>query len=382
MNSLSLYIHWPYCPSRCHYCDFNAYAVGRGSTPLFEDYITALKAELKGRLKEILPRPGRQALTVESIFFGGGTPSLAPPEFIAESIALARSYLPVGEAAEITLEANPGTVSAASLRAFREAGVNRLSLAVQSLRDAELRFLGRLHDSHTAGRAAECVREAGFENFSIDLIYGLPDQTLQEWEETLEGALEIFPPHLSAYELTLEPGTPLAKRLAFTLGEEQLTEMHLRTEQGLEAAGYEHYEISNYAQPGFRCRHNTTYWTGGQYLGLGAGAHSYLGGVRSKNLRLPEEYRSSVLQRGHATEEVERLPPVRAAGEALMMGLRLKEGVDLAEVGERTGCRPLEAFGETLRELVNSGHLFRRGSRIRLTDAGKLLADAVALKFL
>ena len=241
---------------------------------------------------------------------------------------------------------------------------------------------GRLHDAHTARRAVDCVREAGFENYSIDLLYGLPGQALRHWEETLEEALELSTPHLSAYELTLEPGTPLAERLDFTLGEDRLNEMHLRAEEKLEAAGYEHYEISNYARPGFRCRHNIHDLTGGECLGLGAGAHSYLNGVRSRNIRLPEDYRASVLERGHAVEETERLPPLQAAAEAVMIGLRLKEGIDLTAVGERTGSRPLEDFADTLGKLVDGGHVIREESRIRLSDSGRLLADAVAEKFL
>jgi oxygen-independent coproporphyrinogen-3 oxidase len=283
---------------------------------------------------------------------------------------------------EITLEANPGTVSTSLLNALRNAGVNRLSLGVQSFRDPELRYLGRLHDAETARRAVACVRDVGFENFSIDLIYGLPNQTLEAWEETLEGALEISPPHLSVYELTLEPGTPLASRLNFTLSDERLTDMHLLAKQRLESAGYEHYEISNYAKPGFRCQHNLVYWMGGEYLGLGAGAHSYLGGERTRNIRLPDEYRESVLSKGHAVEETERLPPVRAAGEAVMLGLRVKEGVDLNKVGERTGCAAVEEFNGIVQELGDSGHVVQEGSLIRLTDSGWLLADAIAAKFI
>ncbi len=382
MTRLSLYIHWPYCPSRCHYCDFNAYAVGRDPSGLFDDYQTALKTELKGRLGQIHERMGARPLSAGSIFFGGGTPSLTPPEMIEEMIALIGNLLPVSQSTEITLEANPGTVSTKGLRAFRKAGINRLSLGVQSLRNTELRFLGRLHDAHTARRAVDCVREAGFENYSIDLIYGLPGQALRDWEESLEGALEFSSPHVSAYELTLEPGTPLAGRLDFTLDEDRLNEMHLRAEEKLEAAGYEHYEISNYARPGFRCRHNIHDWTGGECLGLGAGAHSYLNGVRSRNVRLPEDYRASVLKQGHAVEETERLPPRRAAGEAVMLGLRIREGIDLAALGDRTGSRPLEDFAGPLREMVDDGRLIQDGSRIRLSDSGRLLADAVAKKFL
>ena len=381
LTRLSLYVHWPYCPSRCHYCDFNAYAVGRDPSRLFDEYLTALKAELKERLGQIHARTGARPLSAESIFFGGGTPSLAPPEMIEEMIASIRKRLPVSQTAEITLEVNPGTVSTKVLSALREAGINRLSLGVQSLRNAELRFLGRLHDAHTARRAVDCVREAGFENYSIDLIYGLPGQSLREWEESLEGALEFSTPHVSAYELTLEPGTPLAGRLDFTLDEDRLNEMHLLTEERLVSAGYEHYEISNYARPGFRCRHNIHDWTGGECLGLGAGAHSYLNGARSRNLRRPEDYQASVLRQGHAVEETERLPPRQAAGEAVMLGLRLKEGLDLAAVGERTGLRPLEDFAGPLGDLVDNGLLIREGSRIRLSDSGRLLADAVAEKF-
>ena len=349
---------------------------------MFRTYFEALKQELAVRLKKISGRSEPNLSLVRSVFFGGGTPSLAPPEFIQELLKQVAPLEAVGQPTERTLEANPGTVTRKILEDLRAAGINRLSLGVQSFRNAELRFLGRLHDAETARKAIDCTLDAGFQNYSIDLMYGLPGQTLSDWMKSLEEAAELRPPHLSVYELTLEPGTPLARRFGVTLDDERLNTMHQWTEARLESEGYEHYETSNYARPGFRCVHNSNYWTGGEYLGIGAGAHSYLKGVRSRNFNLPTEYQEAVLREGHATEESESLTPQKAAGEALMLGLRIREGIDLCAVGRRTGTQPFEEFSDTLRELVDDGHVVLEGNRIRLSASGRLVADAVAEKFI
>ncbi len=356
--------------------------MGHDNLDIFQRYFEALKLELKIRLGKIIRQCKPHSPIVQSVSFGGGTPSLAPPEFIQSLLQELIPLEPNGQPTEHTLEANPGTVNKKLLERFRVAGINRLSLGVQSFRDVELEFLGRLHDSEKAKSTINSIKGAGFQNYSIDLIYGLPKQSLSNFKESLEKAVELHPPHLSVYELTLEPGTPLANRYSFTLHDDQLNEMHLHTEARLESEGYEHYETSNYAQPGYRCFHNCNYWAGGEYLGIGAGAHSYLYGVRSKNYNLPAEYQEAVLRKGHAIEASESLPALKAAGEALMMGLRMRDGVDLSTVGQRTGTNPLEDFSEALRESINDGFLIREETRIRLSDSGRLVADAVAEKFL
>ncbi|HUS82470.1 MAG TPA: radical SAM family heme chaperone HemW, partial [Dehalococcoidia bacterium] len=285
----SLYVHVPFCRSKCAYCDFNSYARQERLMPAYVDAL----------LREATFWEGSGAVgNVETVYFGGGTPSLLP---IAEATRLMdglRRLFDVAGDAEVTLEANPESVDDAHMETLRKMGVNRLSLGVQSFDDGELRFLGRIHDAARAEEAYRAARKAGFDSVSIDLIFGLPEQTVTRWRNSLEQAVALEPDHLSLYALTLEEGTPLSRRIAE--GEcpepdaDAQADMYAWSSARLAKAGYEQYEISNWAKAGHRCRHNLTYWHSEPYLGLGAGAHSYIDSYRLANQRLPARYIEAV----------------------------------------------------------------------------------------
>jgi oxygen-independent coproporphyrinogen-3 oxidase len=369
-----LYLHIPFCLARCGYCDFNTYLY---EAALAREYAAALRAEIAawGRRPELT---GRRAATV---FLGGGTPSLLSPDEVAGILGVVRRAFGLLPKAEVTLEANPGTVDAAKLRGYRGAGVNRLSLGVQAFQDHLLRRAGRDHTADDARGAVADARAAGFQNVSLDLIFALPEQRLAEWAASLDEAAALAPEHLSTYGLTYEEGTPFFRDRAAG----RITPVDEATEAAmfdlaiarLTAAGYEHYEISNFARPGYRSAHNQTYWRCGDYLGLGAGAHSCLGGRRFFNRRLPREYIEAVRRRGSAEAGAEELTPRQRFGEAMMLGLRLREGVDLHDMAIRFAPSGVGPDAGTLRRLEGAGLLERRGSRLRLTERGVRLANEV-----
>lgn len=373
-SPLSLYLHIPFCLSRCNYCDFNTYLL---DPALCAAYLEALGREIAAwtRAPEVAGRP------VETLFVGGGTPSLLAPAALATLLERCRRGFPVASEAEVTLEANPGTVDGAKLRGYRAAGVNRLSFGVQSFEDRLLRAIGRLHSAGDVGRAVGRAREAGFDNLNLDLMFGLPGQTAADWDRTLDRALALGPEHLSVYGLTLEEGTQMtalvrAGRVSLP-GEEAEAAMYERTLARLAAAGYEQYEVSNFARPGRRCRHNLRYWEGGDYLGLGAGSHSHLDGRRFHNHLQPRHYAAEVAARGTAIAGEERLEPSARVGEAFMLGLRLRDGVDLAALEARYGAAPVRARAPALAAFDAAGLVERRGSRVRLTERGLLVANEV-----
>ena len=284
-RSLSLYIHIPFCQRKCHYCDFNTYA---GMNHYIAPYLAALHKEIANWAQAL------DGWRVETIFFGGGTPSLLSGEQVRALLDLCRDAYTMAPAAEVTLEANPGTVDLARLEAFRAAGVNRLSFGAQSFDPAELQWLGRIHARDEIGQAVRGARQAGFGRVNLDLIYGLPEQPLERWQRSVEAALALDPDHLSLYALTVEEGTPLAEWVAAGRVREpdpdNAADHYLASAEMLERAGYLQYEISNWAKPGQECRHNLTYWHNDPYLGLGAGAHSCVGGCRFSDALLPQEY--------------------------------------------------------------------------------------------
>lgn len=376
MRPLALYLHIPYCLSRCHYCDFNTYVL---DGPQSRDYVRALAAEIRhqgGALEE--PR------RVETIFFGGGTPSLLPAEDLCALLEACRAAFSVAAEVEITLEANPETVTAEAFTVLRRAGFNRVSLGVQALHPGLLQVLGR---THTPGRATEAfaaVRAAGFRNVNLDVMFGLPGQSLRDWRETLEGIVRLAPEHLSTYGLTIEEGTffgRLHRQGGLRLPPEGLhLAMYREALRSLPAAGYRRYEISNFARPGFECRHNLTYWRQGEYVGLGAGAHGYLGGVRYSNERLPAAYIAAVTRQGTAVATREQPSPHEQAEEALMLGLRLADGLDLAAFAARFGlpAPPLPPLDPgVLARLEGVGLIETEGGLLRLTEAGLAVSDAV-----
>lgn len=382
---IGLYVHIPYCLSRCPYCDFNTYAVR--SWPE-DEYAEGLRSELAA-FARTEPFVGRRVAT---IFFGGGTPSLFRPETIASLIEVAESRFGIAADAEITLEANPGTVDEKRLADFRAAGVNRLSLGVQSFDDASLQQLGRHHSAADSRAALRSARAAGFDNLSLDLIYAIPGQDVAACARDLRAAVEIGPEHVSAYGLTYEKGTPLERDRAagrvVPVDEEVELAMYATARELLGAAGYAHYEVSNYARPGRVARHNRAYWQGVSYLGLGAGAHSYAArgaeggwGARWSNVRDPNAYAARARATGSAVAEREELTRAQAMGETCWLGLRQMEGLRGSEFRDRFGEEIEQAYPQT-GALVAEGLLAWRGERLALTARGLEVADSVFATFL
>jgi oxygen-independent coproporphyrinogen-3 oxidase len=381
----SLYIHIPYCVSKCPYCDFNSHVV-----PVIPEkhYTDALLRELDqyGSKNRWRNRP------VQSIFFGGGTPSTFMPESIGKVLQRIGACFPVEPICEITLEANPGTVDRSSFAGYREAGINRISVGVQSFQPRLLKFLERAHSADDARTALETVRNAGFDNFSFDLIYANPGQTLAELEDDLSAALEFQPPHLSAYNLTVEEGTPFhhkyhAGKLR-PLSEDEEIAMAELIENTLSCAGLERYEISNYAAPGWHSRHNTNYWRGGDYLGLGAGAHSYIKtaihgsmGRRWSNEKNPGRYMEQIGAANQAVVQREEIDKAKAAGEFMFLGLRMTEGVSQDSFRVRFGRSPGEFFPR-IADWLDGELMEEKSGFLRLTRKGLMVANSIFVQLM
>ncbi len=376
MDPLALYIHWPFCLRKCPYCDFNSHV--RDAIPQAR-FAAALRAELAWEAARL----GRRTLT--SVFFGGGTPSLMAPETVAALIADARALFDAAPDIEITLEANPTSVEQAKLAAFRAAGVNRLSLGVQALDDAALAGLGRAHSGTEAIAALEQARGL-FPRLSFDLIYARPGQSLADWRTELRRALALAADHLSLYQLTIEPGTAyegLHRRGELVLPDDDLAEaLYDATAEAAETFGLLAYEISNYAKPGAESRHNLAYWRYGDYAGIGPGAHGRLrlGGevIATRRHRAPEIWADRVEANGHGSTAEEAVCPRDRAREALLMGLRLAEGIDASAFERRTGMA-LEAAVDPfiLTACREAGYLAWDGITLAATHAGRRRLDAL-----
>ncbi|MHB0988942.1 MAG: radical SAM family heme chaperone HemW [Bellilinea sp.] len=388
----SLYFHIPFCRHRCSYCDFNTYA---GLDGLILEYMAALRRETAWA-----GQSAGERLQVHTIFLGGGTPSLIPAGELAALLETCRKYFDVLPDAEITLEANPGTVTLDSLRALRQAGFNRISLGMQSANAVDLMLLERQHDTLDVIRAVEWARRAGFDNLNLDLIYGLPAQPLERWQATLETAINLQPEHFSLYALSIEHGTPfrhwLERGLVSAPDDDLAADMFEWACDRLEAAGYGHYEISNwgrYSGDGMlTCRHNLQYWRNQPYLGLGAGAHGYVNGVRTANLRGVRAYirnmntgRAADFPAGAAVESTLSIDRWTAMQEHLMVGLRLlDEGVSSRTFQQRYGVGLQEAFPRQIVHLQAVGLLEWAGGdqdTLRLTRHGWLLGNQVFSEF-
>ena len=368
---LSLYVHFPWCVRKCPYCDFNSHEAP-GSIPE-QDYLAALIADLESALPQVWGR------RVSSLFIGGGTPSLLSAQGVDALLAALRARLTLVPEAEITLEANPGTVEAAKFAGFRSAGVNRVSLGIQSLNDAHLAALGRIHSADEARRAIALAQE-NFANVNLDLMYALPEQTLGQARRDLEAALSFAPQHLSAYHLTVEPNTPFHHAPPALPDDELSADMQEMIEETLSAAGYQHYETSAFALPGRRAQHNLNYWNFGDYLGIGAGAHgklsSHQGIVRESRRRGPRDYlRGDFLQERHSVS-VGELP-----FEFMMNALRLTAGFPARLFEERTGL-PLATISGTLLEAQSRGLLTMDDGRIAPTKQGQRFLNDLLQMFL
>lgn len=380
-DAFSLYLHLPYCQVKCPYCDFNSYAAEAWPE---DAYVAALLDELRQRTAE----PPFANAAVATIFFGGGTPSLFQPASIARLLDGIAAVRPLANDVEITLEANPGTVEQGRLRGFREAGIRRLSFGIQSFDGDVLRTLGRIHGPDEARAAIRAARAAGFDDLNLDLIFAVPGEARVTWEADVAEALAWAPEHVSAYNLTYEPGTPFhawrARNQLRPLDDEDELWMYQYVRAVLADAGYAQYEISNFARPGREARHNRSYWRGVPYLGLGAGAHSYSPvpdwGRRWSNERIPERYIAAV-RRGEAAVAAETLTFDTAAAEFMFLGLREREGIDPALFARRFGC-PLEDVHPEVAMFREEGFLEDLDGRVRLTERGLLLADSIFSVFL
>ena len=375
-GGFGLYVHWPYCLSKCPYCDFNSHVAEHVD---HERWRKGLLTELRHAASQA---PGRR---LDSIFFGGGTPSLMDPATTAAVIAEATALWQPAENIEITLEANPGTIDAARFADFRAAGVNRLSLGVQSFDDAELKFLGRAHDAATAMRGIELAARL-FDRFSFDLIYARPGQSVENWRAELDRALGFGPGHISVYQLTIEPGTQFHTRHArgeIVLPEDEIgAAMFEATAEVLEAAGLPGYEISNHARPGEECRHNLIYWRGGDYAGIGPGAHGRLtfgGAVHAERRhRAPAIWLERVEQDGHATVESTAVDAATRIEELVMTGLRLTGGIEAGLFQTLTGKALADALDATrLDALREEGLVETDKAGIRATAEGRIRLNAV-----
>jgi oxygen-independent coproporphyrinogen-3 oxidase len=372
---LSLYVHIPWCVQKCPYCDFNSHQA-LGDIPE-DEYVSALIADLESALPLVWGRK------VSSIFFGGGTPSLLSGSALDRLLTAIRTLLPVLPEAEITLEANPGTVETEKFAAFRDAGINRLSLGIQSFNPLHLKALGRIHDGNEARRAIE-IASTHFENFNLDLMYGLPGQSLEQALSDLETALSFAPPHLSCYQLTLEPNTAFAAAPPVLPDPDRCADMQDAIEARLAKAGFTHYETSAFAQPGRQCRHNLNYWTFGDYLGIGAGAHGKLTQhdrvLRQMRWKQPKQYLAKVSEVTPVQEEFS----VEAADlpfEFMMNSLRLNQGFEAPLFEMRTSL-PLFGIENTLRQAEQDGLIERQAGRIAPTERGRHYLNRLLERFM
>jgi putative oxygen-independent coproporphyrinogen III oxidase len=380
--SLGVYIHIPYCVKKCPYCDFNSYGVGKRIPE--KEYTAAILREFK------LYRESIKGFPISSIFFGGGTPSLFTPDSIREIIGEILELASPLDSVEVSLEVNPKTADLHKLKGLRDAGVSRLSVGVQSFSERKLKLLGRINTSDDSRIILEDIIKAGFENFNIDLMFGVSSETLDEWRSDLEIALGFNTTHISAYCLMIEDNTEFGT--LYSVGklplpdDDTLADMLSFTFEFLEEAGYRQYEISNFAKPGFECRHNHLYWRGEDYLGLGAGAHSHISlsgisswGTRWANLKNPDIYMKTLFEGEKPLAFTEHLEKEEAFEDKILMGLRLSEGISLTNIKERFGTK---LRSDQLDSLIDSGFLEFSGDLIRLSKKGILVSNELIMRVL
>ena len=377
-QSLGLYIHIPYCIHKCGYCDFNSHPIKRDE---IDTYVDALIVELNYYAQKY--SSGR---IVNTIFLGGGTPTTLSVSQLERILKECEKKFKVTADAEITIEANPATICTDQLKSIRQTGYNRISVGVQSFDEAELRTLDRAHGAKEIHCTVDRAREAGFNNLSLDLMFAIPNQTLENWENNLRQALDKSPEHLSTYNLTIEKGTTFWKlqsngKLTMPDSDHQL-ELYKRTIELLKKNGFHHYEISNFSRPGKECRHNITYWQNTNTLGLGAGASSYMNGLRSKNTNLPAHYIRKTQENHISVESSESLEPRQAMGETIMLGLRLIRGVNINQFEDRFQTSFKVIFGNIIASLKEKDLIIVEKDQLRLSEKGLFLADSVTLEFI
>ena len=376
-DSFGIYVHIPFCVQKCRYCDFLSFA----DKSRMKEYVEAVRREI---------RAWHGCGEVSTIYFGGGTPSVLPAIYIEEILNSIRENFRLEEHPEITIECKPGTADSEKFSSYINIGINRLSMGLQSAVDQELKLLGRIHSAEQFVKSYEAARKVGFTNISVDIMSALPGQTLESYRKTLELSTALHPEHISAYSLIIEEGTPfyrLYEEGKLILPDEDCErEMYYETKHFLQRYGYERYEISNYARPGYESRHNSSYWTGKNYLGIGLGASSLMQGLRFKNT----DHMGTYLRRqypGHINipeiyEEVEILSPKARMEEFMFLGLRMMKGISVAQFEETFGKKFEEVYGETCRKLVEQELLNRENDRIRLTEKGIDVSNMIFSEFL
>lgn len=368
----ALYVHIPYCRSKCPYCDFSSVRVD-DSVPA---YLEALAMEAAGDATPPL----------ESVYIGGGTPTVLSPKQIARLFEMLRRSFNFSPNAEVTIEANPCSLSPETAEMLAACGVNRVSVGAQSFVASELSFLRRAHGPDDIARSVTLLRNVGIDNISIDLIYALPNQTPESWRQSLSHAIQLHPDHISSYCLTFEPSTPLWVALENDeiekKSDDEEIELYEIARNMLADSGYEHYEISNFALPGRRSRHNMVYWVNDEYLGLGASAVSYIDGKRGTNIRGPAQYIAAMKTKETAACEVEEIPPQMQAIETMIQRLRLRDGIDCIAFEGQFGIHPEELFNGTFSELIDLGLIESESNTIRPTTKGFHLANEIALRVL
>jgi oxygen-independent coproporphyrinogen-3 oxidase len=365
-----IYLHIPFCKKACHYCNFH-FSTSRQQLPAMVEAIC----------KEIVLQHHYLVDEVQTIYFGGGTPSLLAGAYIRNILEHIHKNFRVSAAAEITLEANPDDINSNGLNEWKEAGINRLSIGIQSFFEEDLQWMNRAHNAMQARQCIEIAQAAGFSNITIDLIYGTPGLSDEKWKQNVETALSLNIPHLSCYALTVEPKTALAKMIASKQSrnielDDQARQFELLT-QWLSAAGFEHYEISNFAKPGFRSRHNSSYWQGKPYLGIGPSAHSFNGRSRQWNIANNAVYIATI-DAGSVPFEIEVLTTTQQLNEYLMTALRTIEGISVKRIGELWGDEKALQLIATAQKHIERGHLAMNDERLQLTEKGKFLADGIA----
>jgi oxygen-independent coproporphyrinogen-3 oxidase len=382
LDTASLYLHIPFCHTRCHYCDFNTFA---GLLPLREPYVRALLTEI-GLAGEMAKHPDGRQRRSRTVFLGGGTPSLLQVEQIERILAACFKSFAIDENAEITMEANPGTLNQEQLFGVRKTGINRLSMGAQSFDAGLLKTLGRIHTPEEIEQAVQYARRAGFSSINLDFMFGLPDQTMQHWQETLKRALEIRPEHLSLYSLIIEEGTPFHDWVdagSITPGDEDLcADMYEYADDLLRQAGYINYEISNWALPDHQSHHNLTYWQNLPYIGMGTGAASSFAGRRFSNEREPTTYIQTLKKQRLPEVESEIVGHEQAMSETAFLGLRTAMGLHLATFETRFGQPFAQFAGDRLQRVDEAGLLEYKDGWLRLSTRGRLLGNEVFLRLL
>ncbi|MBO6164639.1 MAG: oxygen-independent coproporphyrinogen III oxidase [Lachnospiraceae bacterium] len=378
-KDLAIYVHIPFCIRKCYYCDFASFVAPRQTQAL---YMQSLQEELKSYT------PLGNHYIVRSIYFGGGTPSVLEPIYLMRVLLDIRDHFLVAKDVEITVECNPGTLSESKLQEYKALGINRLSIGLQSANDAELKLLGRIHTWSVFRSNYALARRLGFDNINIDLMQSLPHQTVEGWMDTLQKVTELSPEHISAYSLTIEPGTPFYNTYGSPEGQKELPseeedrEMYHRTRDFLHARGYERYEISNYAKEGYESRHNITYWVGGDYLGLGLNAASYMDGRRFTNPKDLQEYRDTARGAYARCKAAEPLTEKARMEEFMFLGLRMMQGVSEMEFRNRFRKTIADVYGDIPTKLMAEGLLKREKGRLKLTERGIDVSNGVMAEFI